>query len=345
MFEASLGHPQHHENLTIFPILAEKERELSYLVMADALNHGILTIGEKNGGEVPILLATNAGLEPILILDGEQLIGAKQNRMTNRSILLPPQSITEIPVSCMEQGRWHHQSDHFSPAPQHAPSKVRRKARETEARASYDAEARGPGARSSHRDLAQAQGEVWDEIREFGDKLGGTSDTGALNTIFENRRGQMRDWVQSFPLVQNQIGVAAFNGRVPLAMDAVGSPSIYGKVHERLLTGYILDAMEGWHPERPSARPSPDDAEQLITALGTTERVPSLSVGAGKYRILRGRLLGGELVEDDKLVHLSAFPAIQHPRGMGDRPGNGHGGPGGSQGGPIARPSRRRRGM
>ncbi len=345
MFEASLGQPQHHENLTIFPVLAEKERELPYLVMADALNHGILTIGEKNGGEVPILLATNAGIVPILILDGEQLIGAKQNRMTNRSILLPPHSITEIPVSCMEQGRWHHQSDHFSPAPQHAPSKVRRKARETEANASYAAEARDPGARSSYRDLAQAQGEVWDEIREFGDKLGGTSETGALNCIFESRRGQMGQWIQAFPLVQDQIGLAAYHGKVPLAMDAVGSPSLYGKVHERLLTGYVLDAMEGWDPGQALTPPSSADAEQLIGALGTTERVPSLTVGAGEYRILRGRLLGGELVEDDKLVHISAFPAIQTERGLEDGPGNGQGGSGGPRGGRIARPSRRRRGI
>ena len=172
MLEASLGTAQHHNNLTIFPILAEKPREVSYGLMAEALALGILTIQEKNGGEVPLLLATNSGVHPILILDGEQLIGAKQNRMTNRTILLAPNSITEIPVSCMEQGRWHHETDHFSPAPQHAPSKVRRKARETENRASYMAESRGPGARSSYRDLAQAQGEVWEEIREFEDKPG-----------------------------------------------------------------------------------------------------------------------------------------------------------------------------
>jgi len=50
MFEASLGPAQHHENLTIFPILAEKGRELPYVLMADALATGVLTIGEKDGG-------------------------------------------------------------------------------------------------------------------------------------------------------------------------------------------------------------------------------------------------------------------------------------------------------
>jgi hypothetical protein len=38
---------------------------------------------------VPELIATNRGDADVLVLDGEQLIGARQNRMTNRSILLP----------------------------------------------------------------------------------------------------------------------------------------------------------------------------------------------------------------------------------------------------------------
>ena len=207
--------------------------------------------------------------------------------MTNRTILLAPNSITEIPVSCMEQGRWHHQTDHFSPAPQHAPSKVRRKARETENRASYVAESRGPGSRSSYRDLAQAQGEVWEEIREFEDKLGTSSDTGALNTMYEERRERMRDWTRAFPLMEGQIGLAAFQGTAPLAMDALESPSLYGKVHERLLTGYVMDAMESWDPEGPSPRPVQADGEKFMTALGEAERAlrkAELAQGDDLYR-------------------------------------------------------------
>ena len=128
-------------------------------------------------------------------------------------------------------------------------------------------------------------------------------------------------------------------------MDALESPSLYGKIHERLLTGYIMDAMESWHPEEPSAQPAQTDAERFMAALGEAERVPSLSVGTGDYRILRGKVLGGELVSDQQLVHVSAFPAIQHERGLDDPSVDGHGGPGSSRGGPIARPSRRKRGF
>ena len=365
MLDASLGPAQHHENLTIFPVLADRDRELPYGLMADALSMGILTIGEKNGGHVPLLLATNTGIHPILILDGEQLIGAKQNRMTNRSIILAPNSITEIPVSCMEQGRWHHEGDKFAPAPQHAPTKVRRKARETEARASYAAEAQGPGVRSSYRDLSSAQSEVWDEIRTLGTKLGGTSSTGALDSIYAGRLEEMKSWKKAFPLLPHQIGLLALVGDAVLGMDAIGSPSLYGNVHDRMLTGYIMDAMEGRKEgpredrgkslqenrgEGPLEDRSPPiwpslttSAERFIEDISAAERTPSESVGIGEYRILRRRVLGGELVNDGHLVHVSAFPTVQS-RQSGNGPSQaGPGGPRSPAAGPIARPSQRKR--
>jgi hypothetical protein len=345
MLEASLGEPQHHENLTVFPILAEVSRELPYILLADALASGVLTIGEKNGGQVPFLLARNTGPDPVLILDGEQLIGARQNRMTNRSILLAPKSTTEIPVSCMEQGRWHFVGEAFAPAPQNAPSKVRRKAREAEARASYAAEARGPGARSSHRDLAEAQGDVWEEIHVMGDMLGGASPTGALDSIYRHRRRDTTEWLEAYPLLPNQMGLLAFAGSVPLGMDVVGSPVLFTSLHQRILTGYVLDALEGMATSgRREAEPAAADlAEGFIGSVREAERTPSDSVGMGEYRILRGTALGGELVDQDQLVHLSAFPAREErDSGRGTRPA-GQGEPDSPRGTPIARPSQRRR--
>ena len=345
MLEALLGEAQRHENLTIFPVLAEEERTLPYLLLADALASGVLTIGEKNGGQVPLLLARNDGAEAILVLDGEQLVGARQNRMTNRSILLPPGAVTEIPVSCMEQGRWHFVGEHFAAAPQHAPSKVRRRTRETEAEASYAAESRGPGARSSHRDLASAQGRVWEEIRDLGDKLGGRSSTGALDSIYAHRREEMGEWISAYPLLPRQIGLVAFLGSAPLGMDAVGSPALFAGLHRRILTGYVLDAMEatvdGSAPVQEP--PSTPLAESFVAAMREAERTPSDSVGMGEYRILRGMALGGELVNRDQLVHLSAFPTQENRQsGNGQHPDGGSG-PRTPLATPIAPPSQRRR--
>ncbi len=342
MFAASIGKAQHHENLTLFPVLAQMDRDLPYILMADALASGTLIISEKGSGQVPVLLAKNSASEPVLILDGEQLVGARQNRMTNRSILLPAMSTMEIPVSCMEHGRWHFVSEEFAPAPQYAPAKVRRKPRETEVRAMRDAAARGLGERSSHRDLHLAQEAVWHEIGEMSSKLGGASDTGALDALYASHQDEMDRWLEAFSLLPLQVGLVAFMGNNPLGMDAVGSPGLFATLHRRILTGYVLDAMDGLEPDTRTGRPPhrhrarTDLALQFVEAVRQAPRTPSESVGLGEYRILHGTVLGSELVNEGHTVHLSAFPARDHwDQAEGMDPAQ--------EASPIARPSQRRR--
>ncbi|MCJ7630543.1 MAG: hypothetical protein MUO50_19385, partial [Longimicrobiales bacterium] len=122
-------------------------------------------------------------------------------------------------MSCMEQGRWHFVGDHFAAAPQHAPSKVRRKARETEARSAQRAraaEASGHRVTPSYTELAGAQGDVWSEIRGVSENLGSHSSTGALNSVYEDRRGEMDVWIRAFPHIPHQVGLLAFLGAKPL---------------------------------------------------------------------------------------------------------------------------------
>jgi len=324
MLEASIGAPQRHLHLTVFPIVAERDRSLPYLLLADAMASGLLTIQELGDGTVPMLGVKNQGKRPVLIIDGEQLIGAKQNRMTNRTILLAPESVTEIPVSCMEEGRWHFVSDEFQPAPHHAPSKVRSKARRAESRASRDT------GSASHRHLSEAQGEVWDEIRKYEDKLGRASDTGALDAMYRQRAGELDVWLDAFPPVEHQVGLLAFTHAEVLGMDALGAPSLYLTLHRRILTGYVMDALAaGNGTGAPDARkprvPTPVEEPQaleFVEALRTAAREPSETVGLGEYRILKGSVLGGELVQGGQLVHLSAFPLEE---GELDQEGSGNG--------------------
>ena len=122
MLDAKLADPQTHQALTLHPLVDANPRQLPFQLLRDALEAGTLTVGEVGSGTVPGLRVENRGESAVLVLDGEQLIGARQNRMTNRTVLLGAQSTTVIPVSCMEQGRWNFDSpwfqhgDHCSPA-------------------------------------------------------------------------------------------------------------------------------------------------------------------------------------------------------------------------------------
>ena len=63
----------------------------------------------------------------MLILDGEILIGAKQNRVVNASTLVGPKIDVKIPVSYVEQQRLQDQSEKFTESKRFSYSKMRAK--------------------------------------------------------------------------------------------------------------------------------------------------------------------------------------------------------------------------
>src|SRR5579862_4784893 len=109
-----LGEPQVHKGITIVPLVAPTAGTFQYSALGEALSGGDLAITEvSNAGSVPELLVVNRANQPVLLIDGEELAGAKQNRVLNTSILLKETSETKIPVSCTEQGRWAYSSNMF----------------------------------------------------------------------------------------------------------------------------------------------------------------------------------------------------------------------------------------
>jgi hypothetical protein len=100
--KVSFGTPSAFRNLTLTPILL-KDGPLSSvepLCLEEALAAGTLRVSEVSAeGHVPELRVRNTGDAPVLILDGEELVGAKQNRIVNVTILVAPLSDVVIPVS------------------------------------------------------------------------------------------------------------------------------------------------------------------------------------------------------------------------------------------------------
>ena len=80
------------------------------MTLEEALALGFRITEVDAAGSVPELIAFNPLDTPVLLYDGEELLGAKQNRILNVTVLVAPKSETKIPVSCVEQGRWHARS-------------------------------------------------------------------------------------------------------------------------------------------------------------------------------------------------------------------------------------------
>src|SRR5580765_2077582 len=116
-----VGEPVHHAGLSVFPLFSDSIGQVEYCVAEQALAGGSATVEEvSESGSVPELLVDNRGDIRILLLEGEELRGAKQNRILNTSVLAAAHTKLKIPVSCVEQRRWRYSERHFRSSGHHA---------------------------------------------------------------------------------------------------------------------------------------------------------------------------------------------------------------------------------
>ncbi len=113
----------------------------------------------SDAGSVPYLQAVNMGPWPVLIFDGEELVGAKQNRIVNTTILVGVGKAV-LPVSC-ENGRWSRRRGFLPPGPTPATRLSAEKKGEASARehdqARPEAGSRGGLERSGRRAAVSAR--------------------------------------------------------------------------------------------------------------------------------------------------------------------------------------------
>ena len=109
--------------LQVFGLRCTGHDSLNYFTLDEALEANSLDITEvSEGGSVPDLKVTNKADRFVLLLSGEQLIGAKQNRTVNASMMVPAHSELVAPVSCVERGRWGYKSRKFGSGSARSPS-------------------------------------------------------------------------------------------------------------------------------------------------------------------------------------------------------------------------------
>ncbi len=307
MFETSiqLGEPVEHRGIVIAPLFPRHTPVAEYATLEDALTLGLRIHEVSEAGVVPELAVTNPTDANVLLYDGEELLGAKQNRILNITVLVAARSTTPIPVSCVEEGRWSRRSASFAAAPHAAHPELRRRKAHM-----LSAEPLAYGV---------AQSEVWDEVRAKSARMGVHSPTGAQADVFRSREEGVRELERPFPHQPGQCGALLALGE-DLCLDYVSRPEAFSRLYPKLRAGYLLDALE-----RLDAKPADGDRlAGFVESIGTATRARQASAGLGEdVRLRGGRVVGSGLELDGELLQLCAF--------TGDE-----------RSGRIARPSRRR---
>ena len=307
--EVRLGDPQHYRNMSVFPLLFSGESKLEYSMLRKALNEEYIMITEiSENGSVPELKLFNMSESYILLLDGEELEGAKQNRVLNTTLLVPPKSELKVPVSCTEQGRWNRVSAEF----QHSGKFLFRRARGNKMSRVHHSLKSGQGYRSN-------QQEVWKDISQLQSNRNTHSPTSAMKDIYDKEKDNLNDFLKAFTLIEGQCGMIIGIGGQVAGLEYLSSSDRYSDVHRQLIESYTMDALveklSGECPEL-TLEESQSFLEQIWSATQETFR----SAAAGTdVRLESEHLVGSGLVEGEELIHLSAF-ALQSNDGQSDSP-------------------------
>jgi hypothetical protein len=288
--DSRIGQPVRFRSLTVFPLFQEN-RPIDYLLSDEAIESGTVTVGEvSQEGSVPDLFVENKGDRRALFLEGEELRGAKQNRILNTSVLVPAHAKLNIPVSCVEQGRWRRTSAFLAASGTISPSHLRYALKASVSRSLK----RNLGHRSD-------QGQVWEKVQEQQDALAVSSATGALADTYAKYEEEQVEAQKALRYVPGACGLIVAIGQQIVTADFFDKPATCEKVWSRLLSGLVLDSLMGKQAESP---PEPAQVEKLLQEIKNASWTQTKAVGEGQeYRAECNGKAGSVLLFDGAMVH------------------------------------------
>lgn len=296
-----VGAKQSHENMTLYCLLKAEETDVDFMTLDEALDKGSISITEKDeAGNVPELKVVNRSDRKVLLIDGEELVGAKQNRVLNVTVLIAPNSETIIPVSCVEQGRWSYQSNEFrSESRAMSPRLKQRKTQSVTA------------ALLSNGLYRSDQSMVWDEIdAKYARMATQPSATHAMSDLYESHRGVSKKYLKAFHAVDNQVGIIVFIDGELAGVEILARFDAFRKTHEKMVSSYVMDAIET------AAGGTAGDMKRPTRVLATktlevardasVQRRRSVALGED-IRLEAEDLVGAGLEFEGHVVHLTLF--------------------------------------
>lgn len=209
-----VGDPVRYRGVSVTPLFPRSDPRAVYVTLDAVVGGGLRVTEVDDAGRVPELRVANPTRHDVLLYDGEELLGAKQNRILDHSVLVPAGATVVVPVSCVEQGRWSHVSSYLRPAPHASHPELRSRKAHRLSRAA-------PGTRGA------AQTEVWSAVAAKAARLGAASASMANADTFAGRRGEIDALAARFPAVPGQCGAVLALGGWPVCLDALSRPDAF----------------------------------------------------------------------------------------------------------------------
>jgi hypothetical protein len=287
---------QHASGLQVFGLKWPCPSALDYLTLDEATWAKTLDIAEVDeGGRVSAIKVVNKSGRLVFLMAGELLVGCRQDRVINASILVPPKGELCIPVTCVEAGRWSYRSSRFSSGGSSSHGFLRMMISRQVAE-----HYKGYGMPGSD------QAGVWAEVARKMAKTGSRSPSGALQEMYKDYAGRLAEILAIFPPLAGYHGVAfVISGKI-VAADLFDKRSTLNKLWSKVIRSYAIDALE--EPKEKPTVVQPDQIFQWIKAAGAAKQKWFDSPGVGHdVRIEGEQVVGAALVLEEHPVHLELF--------------------------------------
>jgi hypothetical protein len=286
--------------LTFVPILGRSHERPPYALLRQETLEFVRVTELSESGSVPELRVENKLDVSVFLMDGQELVGAKQNRILNTDVLVPAKSTLTIPVSCVEAHRWHHVSPSFSSG-KSASHRIRAAKL---ARVSQSLKT-GGGHNAD-------QTAVWAEVQASMDASGTSSPTAALNDAYTQRETALAVVRKELRLPRTAVGLAVFQAGRFQGLDLFDRHSTLEYFWESLVDSYALDllgaAVDPSQPESDEGQVIRSVLDQAVAGEWEGFDPP----GEGKeWRLETADFAAASLVWNDRVViHLQVFPKV-----------------------------------
>ncbi len=300
--------------LDVTPLIVPEDGAREYRLLHESLAD--LLIEEVATGQVNRISALNRGEQPVLILEGQTVTGAKQNRMVASTVLVAAQSMVELDVGCVEHGRWSPRGGAFTLGTTSVAPTMR-------ARTVKEAKYAGK--------VNQAR--LWGDVAFLMSAHEVHSPTPDYVTLLEKQRREVEERARALEPQPGQVGTIVLERGRLVALELLGHADAWRAMAQRLVASYLLEAEvlergtsrghggrggEGRARGDAGARgtepaPPPASAADWFASLLGARTTLHSAAGLGTRIALDGRGPGNETLHGAGLwfggrpVHLAAF--------------------------------------
>lgn len=274
---------QVHKNVAIIPLKTPVSYKFDILTLKKGFELGLAEVKECETSQVNTLIVQNKSVTPLLLVDGEEIVGGDQNRIVSSTVLIAPESEMKIPVNCTEQGRWRYEREFVH--------------------SDYMANSRTRHAKVSSRSRGEnMQKAVWSSISALEDSRDFSSATHAMSESYDNAKMELD--VSEFEIVSGQTGVLVMVGGKIKGFELFFNSEIYSDYHEKILKSYLIDAEIDDEVFAVNAGEAKEYIADAIDSSFTQVAGTGLETS---YEFKNANGIGTVYAYEDEIIHLSYF--------------------------------------